>query len=371
MKLVYSTVATLLLLITGLQVQATTMVKREYTKTINKEYAISPNGTTAITNKYGKVDIKTWDRNRVKVSVNIVVNAASETSAQEVFDRIAIDFLNSDDYVKAKTSIEPRKSRWFSWANNNKSDYRINYSVYVPGTNNLQLEHKYGDLYVAAVTGKVDMDVKYVNFKLEGLGDDSRVAFAYGKGAINSARDLRMSVGYGKLSMEEAMDLDIESKYSEISVGKAADVSCSSKYDSYNLGTVRDFRNNGKYDNINIEQADNVEVAGKYTQVTVGTVNQNVDLDMEYGGANFGLSNSFSECRLNGRYTDFAVTVARGSEFELDAATTYAGLRYPKGLDIVYEKEQSNSHEVRGSLGNGSSEIVARLNYGSLKVREE
>lgn len=371
MKLAYSIAATLLLVASGFRVQAETVLKREYTQTIKKEYAISPTGTTAITNKYGKVDIKTWDKNRVKISVTIVVDASNETSAQEVFDRISIDFSNSGDYVKAETSIEPRKSRWFSWANNNKSDYRINYSVYVPKTNSLELDHKYGDLYVAAVDGKVNMDVKYVNFKLEGLGDDSRVSFAYGKGAINSARDLSMTLGYGTLSMEEVMDLSVESKYSEISVGKAEDVNCASKYDSYTLGEVRDFRNSGKYDNFSIGQADNVEIQGKYTAVSAGTVNQNIDLDLEYGGADFTLANSFAECQLNGRYTDFAVTVARGSDFKLDAAATYAGIRYPRGLDVTYEKEQSSSHEIKGSMGNGSSEIVARLTYGSLKIRTQ
>lgn len=369
MKLVYSILATLLLVATGLDVQAGTVLKREYTQTIKKEYAISPTGTTAITNKYGKVDIKTWDKNRVKISVSIVVNASSETSAQEVFDRINIGFSNSGDYVKAETSIEPQKSRWFSWTTTNKSDYRINYSVYVPKTNSLELEHKYGDLYAAAIDGKVSMDVKYVNFKLDGLGDDSRVAFAYGKGAIGKARDLGMTLSYGTLSVEEAMDLSLESKYSEVSVGKAADVSCASKYDSYNLGEVRDFRNSGKYDNFSIDQADNIEVQGKYTKVSVSMVRQNIDLDLEYGGADFSLANSFVECKLNGRYTDFAVNVDRGSDYKLDAATTYAGIRYPGDLDITYEKEQTNSHEVRGSTGNGSSEITARLSYGSLKIR--
>ena len=43
----------------------------EYNKTVKKEFAISSNGTVYLANKYGKVDVKTWDRNRVKLDIRI------------------------------------------------------------------------------------------------------------------------------------------------------------------------------------------------------------------------------------------------------------------------------------------------------------
>jgi len=371
MKSAYKLAGLLLLVGLVLPIKASTPDKREFTKSVNKEYAITANGTTALSNKYGKIDVKTWDRQRVKISVNILVNANSESNAQEVFDRIDIAFSNRNDYVKAETVIESKKSRWFSWSNGDKSDYEINYEVFLPKTNNLDVTHKYGDLAVADMEGRVNLDIKYVNFKVEGMGDDSNITFSYGNGAINKARDLNLIVGYGKLSLDEAADLTLQSKYSELSVGSANDVNCSTKYDTYNFGSLRDFRNQGKYDNFRIGKASNVEVAGKYTNLSTGEVEGDIELDLEYGGANFTLAKSFGECQLNGRYTDFAVTVARGTSYKLDAVTNYAGIRYPNELDVQYEKEQTSSHELRGSVGQGVSEILARLSYGSLKVRAQ
>jgi len=371
MKSAYKLAGLLLLVGLVLPIKASTPDKREFTKSVNKEYAITANGTTALSNKYGKIDVKTWDRQRVKISVNILVNANSESNAQEVFDRIDIAFSNRNDYVKTETVIESKKSRWFSWSNGDKSDYEINYEVFLPKTNNLDVTHKYGDLAVADMEGRVNLDIKYVNFKVEGMGDDSNITFSYGNGAINKARDLNLIVGYGKLSLDEAADLTLQSKYSELSVGSANDVNCSTKYDTYNFGSLRDFRNQGKYDNFRIGKASNVEVAGKYTNLSTGEVEGDIELDLEYGGANFTLAKSFGECQLNGRYTDFAVTVARGTSYKLDAVTNYAGIRYPNELDVQYEKEQTSSHELRGSVGQGVSEILARLSYGSLKVRAQ
>ena len=62
----------------------------EYNKTVKKEFAISSNGTVYLANKYGKVDVKTWDRNRVKLDIRISVRTNSESNAQKVFNRINI-----------------------------------------------------------------------------------------------------------------------------------------------------------------------------------------------------------------------------------------------------------------------------------------
>ena len=376
MRLLYSFCTICLLLrplgLPNADTPSLSVVDQVFSKTIKKEYSIIPDGNTRIINKYGSVNIKTWNQNRVKISVEIVVNAISEVKAQEVFNRIDITFSNSDELVKAETQIEARRKRWFVWNTaETKSDYQINYEVFIPKTNDLDVVHKYGDMYLAAMDGTVNLDIKNVNFKAEQLGNDSNVTFSYGNGVINRARDAKLYVGYAELGIDEASDLSLTSKYSSFSIGRAVDVNCQTKFDTYSFGELRDLQNTGKYDNFKIGKASKVEVEGKYTQVSVGEIDQEVDLDLEHGGANFMLSNTFRACALNGQYSDFSVVVAKGASYRMDAATTYAGIRYPSDLNIQFEKEQSSSHEVKGKVGKGESEILARLNFGSLKVRTQ
>ncbi|MEM6377708.1 MAG: hypothetical protein AAF705_05825 [Bacteroidota bacterium] len=348
--------------------------RREYTKTIKKEFDIASNGTTYLSNKYGEVDVKTWDTNRVKVSVNIVVNANSEETADEVFNRINVNFSNANDYVKVKTEIESKRSSWLSWGSNNnssKSDYRINYEVYLPTTNNLDISHRYGDVYTAKMEGKVNFDLKYSNFKAEGVGDDSRITFAYGNGAILTAKDLSTSVSYGKLNINQSNDVSLESKYSQVWIEEGGDIRCETKYDTYRLGLINDFKNIGKYDNFTIERADNVTLESKYTALKSSQINQTVDLDMEYGSAQYNLAKGFTEVSMNGRYTDFKVNVDSGSNFKMDAVATYAGISYPESLEVTREISKSSSQEVKGYKGsqNANATIKATLNYGGLRVR--
>lgn len=373
MKLVYKFGLALLLVgvcFTGLAADNA----REYTKAIKREFDITANGTTSISNKYGKVDVKTWDRNRVKVDVTIIVDASSESQAQEVFDRIDVAFSNSTTTVKAMTTIEPRKKGFWDWAKgDDDNDYSINYEVFIPATNNLELSHKYGDAFVAELSGKVTVDIKYANIKLEGIGDDSSISLAYGNGSIIRAEDLTAEVSYGKMNIQEAKDVQLTSKYTKLAIYQAADIRSNSKYDDYNLGNIRDFNNTGKYDNIDIESAENVEVNARYSQITAGTVNNSLDLDLQYGGARTGLGQNFREASLVGNYTDFKLNVASQSNYQMDASATYAGIVYPRAMTITYELEKGSSHEVRGHHGNANAGAVikARLSYGGLKITEQ
>ncbi len=373
MKLVYNLGLALLLL--GLPtVVATAAGKGEFTKTIKKEFEISPDGTTDITNKYGKVALKTWDRNRVKITVSIVVRAGSESEAQEVFDRIDVAFSNSPSLVKAQTNIESRKGRkWWNWNDDDKSDYSINYEVFLPAGNNVVVNNKYGDVYVAELGGRADLNVKYGNFKADGFGGDAEIDLGYGNGSLERANNLNLDIKYGKFQCENANRVDILSKYSKIRMEQAGQVNCESKYDDYNLGEVESFRNTGKYDNFDIRSAQSVVVRTKYTEIDIDEVGGALELEMEYGNAAIErLANGFEEVNLNGRYTDFRLYVEDGAAFRMDAAAEHAGIRYPSGMTITYEKESGDSREVRGYRGSDSapSVIRARLTYGGLRVSQ-
>ncbi len=377
MKLVYKFgLAFLLFALLGLTAQAADGERREFTKVIKKEFDITANGTTAIVNKYGKVDVKTWDRNRVKIDVTIVVNAANEAAAQKVFDRINVNFLNKSNYVKAETVIEPISTSWWSsvTTGTTRTDYSINYEVYLPATNNLEVYNRYGDSYVAPMDGAVTMDIRYGNFKMQGVNNSSKISLAYGNGTLVTARNVNSDVSYGKLIIGEMRDGEFLSKYSNLKIDKAENIRCSSKYDNYEVALVREFRNDGKYDNFRLLQADNVLVNAQYTQVNVSKLQNLLDLNLKYGGATIGIvSKDFSSINLLGSYTDFKLALEVGTSFNMEASGNYAGISYPANMTVTSEQNKGTSHEVKGHFGRQDtrSAITARLNYGALKVKQE
>jgi len=347
--------------------------KREFSKTINKQFPITSNGKVNLSNRYGQVTIKTWSNNEVKIEVVIKVNSRSEDDAQDVFDRISIDFNSSKDYVSAVTEIAS-KSGWSSlWSGGSSDDYAINYEVYMPETNNLDLFNKYGNSTVPSLRGTADLEIKYGNIHVDEIDGDVNLNLGYGNASITSAKTVGLTVKYSKVKIGSANDVTIESKYSNITIDEAADIRSESKYDHYHLGNINDYHNVGKYDDIHIKTAKSLRAAAKYSDYTVDHLSDWADLDLEYGSAKIEeLSKAFTAIEIRGRYTEYRITVQEGTHYQLDAVTRYAGIRYPSVFNVERDIENGPEKEIKGYVGdkNGGKVIKARLNYGGIKVNQ-
>jgi len=360
----------------GYEQQAPTATQKaqEFSKTIIKEFSLNATGTVNLKNKYGKVNVKTWEKNRVKIDITIVVKARSESAAQEVFDRIHIDFANDNNFVKAETVIESSKSSFFNWGwSSTRSEFQINYEVYMPVNGSLELSNKYGDANVEAIGGKARVEIKYGNFRLEGVEGDLGIALGYGHGTVVKARDVDADIAYGNINFNDVHDVNMETKYSKIIMDRAADLNAESRYDHFNLGDIHRFNCQSRYGNVEIGDAESVVAVGKYTDFKIDRLGDNGDFDLQYGGLVVdNLTKGFSNVILTGKYSDFKIYVDQGASYTLEAASSYAGIAYPAGLSVTYEKEKGTSHEVKGHAGTSGarSVIKASLSYGGLKVRQ-
>jgi hypothetical protein len=346
---------------------------QDFTKTIKREFALNASGSVNLINKYGKIDVKTWDKNRAKVEVTIVVKASNESQAQTVFDRIRIEFANDDSYVKAETIIQSNKSSWFDWGGNDKTEFQINYQVYMPASASLDLSNKYGDALVAPLTGKAKMDVKYGNFRLEGASAGLSLSLDYGNGTVVKSGDANVTVSYSKLSLNDMQNVNVTSKYSKLTVDNSGDMNADSRYDECKLGKVGQLQLTTKYGSIAVGSANSIKANGQYTDISVDKLKGNGDFDLLYGGLHIeNVSKGFEKINLVGKYSDFKIGIENGASYTLDANASFAGIAYPTGLVVTYEQEKGTSHQVKGHTGNQNSRsaIKASLNYGGLKLKQ-
>ena len=58
-------------------------------KSVNKSYNVSSSDKLNIENSFGKVEIHVWEKNEIKVDVDVEVSANTEAAAQKIFDRIS------------------------------------------------------------------------------------------------------------------------------------------------------------------------------------------------------------------------------------------------------------------------------------------
>jgi len=347
--------------------------KKDFTKTIKKEYEISQDGLVKLSNRYGKVDLNTWEKDRVKVEVKITVRARSEADAQNDFDRIAIHFENSTSLVSAETEIlSTSKSSWWGWNTyNDNSDYSIDYQVFMPASCNLELSNKYGNAYISSIAGDTRLNIKYGDFEFAGTEGDLDVYLGYGKGQIETVGDLSADGAYCSLRVGKAEDIEINSKYSKIVIDEAKEIHSHSKYDSYRIEKVVNLRNEGKYDNFNVGVIDDLMVISKYTDLNVDRLINSANFELKYGGARVDdVAKGFSEIILIGKHADYKINVEEGANYQVQAETDHSGVKYPVNFKLEEEFQSKGSSDVNGYIGkrNAQSLIKAQLNYGGLKV---
>ncbi len=350
---------------------------KEFTKNIHREFDQLPNGTTALYNKYGKVDVKTWGENKVKIDVNIIVNANSQADADKMFGRINVDFFNSSGYVKAETRLEEGSSNsggWWgaltSWSGSSTcQDFKINYDVYLPAGNSIDLKNKYGDSFLAAIEGKLTAEIKYGDLRSEGVRNDLALDLGYGKANFVNAVNVSGSISYGEVSVGECRDITLDTKYSDMDFSRANDLNLTSKYDDYKIGAVHNLKANTKYADWKVTSAHNVDLTSQYTDLALGWLGTSGDFDMSYGSVKLDqLDKGFSELTIDGSYTDFVIG-AKGAGFRLDASGNYADIKYPGSMNVQRFDESGSHTSVSGSMGDGKGSIKAKLNYGEMVIK--
>lgn len=374
MKLIFKNALCLCLLVSlsSMVAYANTILptdKSEFTKTIKKKFNMSAEGEVKIVNKYGDIRLKTWDRDEVNVEITITVNARNESAADNIFERIGVDFSNNNRAVSAETQIESQKSNWSN--KGGKGDFRIDYEVSMPDRASLILSNKYGDADIDAIGGDADLYVKYGNFNLESVGENTNIDLGYGNGTIGRTKGVGINIKYSKIKLKQADQVNIESKYSKIYVDQAGLMKSVSKYDSYALGELQEFRNQGKYDHFEIEKVDRINVYSKYSDFKVDDLTTSGDFELKYGGVKIDrLRKGFDGVNLNCEHADCKIYLEDQASFQLDAVASHATVRFPEGMEVVMEKKKDYGHEIKGHRGAKSSgKIKARMKYGSLKVR--
>lgn len=351
--------------------QLSSATLQEFTKTIKKDFDITADGNTSISNKHGKVEINTWNQNKVKIEVLIKVETSKEANAQKALDAIDIQFSNSANSVSAETVFDKILDNF--WSNNNQAKLSVDYVVYLPATNNLELRHKHGHASIDDMTAKVMIEFRHGEFRAGQLGSEAKIDMAHSNGSFSSTGPLKASVSHGKLSAETTGEADLDIRHATFQLRTGGLVSSTSGHSHLLLGDITGFEtHSSSHDRIQIKTAEMVQVNGSHTTMKIEKASKVLNLDMSHGGCSVGLGNDFSEVNLVGSHTSFGVDIASGAAFKMEASTEYGGLSYPNGMDVQYHVEKNNSKTIKGSLGgsNSNSLLKARLSHGSLKVNQ-
>jgi hypothetical protein len=202
-------------------ITTTTNNDADLVKNYSKTYPADANDVLSIENKYGSVTVNTWNRNEIKVDVQIKVSAGSDDATQKLLDNVNISDSKNGSSISFRTIIGEVKSSWYSvFQGGTSRKMEINYTVYMPAKNELVIDNRYGAIYLPDLDGKVTINSAYGGLNAKSLTNESTLRVKYGNANIDNLNNCTIQLSYGDLTIGSVNTLTADVSYSPVKIGR-------------------------------------------------------------------------------------------------------------------------------------------------------
>lgn len=254
-----SWVVLLLVLLTSLP----TLVSAKSTEeriVIRKTFKMTEGQILGISNRYGDVNINTWNESYTQVVITITARSSDPGKAQDRLDEVEIRERKSSGKIQLDTEI---LTKTFSLLR--QQGLEVLYEVSIPAKYSLEIENRFGDVYLDNRKGNVDIDIKNGNLVAKELsGTENRIMLQFGQIDLTTFNGGEVDISFGQLFLSEAGQLNLKSNGA---VNK--------------IGQVRKLHINANLGEIRVREVD--EITGGYTstKVVVERLNVRAELDIK------------------------------------------------------------------------------------------
>ncbi|HQY12217.1 MAG TPA: hypothetical protein PK133_08395 [Ferruginibacter sp.] len=162
-------------------------------KSVNRSYNVSASDKLNIQNSFGSVDVRTWDRNEIKVDVDVEVSANTEALAQKMLDRISVTDSKSGKDISFKTDMKDVNN-----SKGEKSTMQINYTISMPAGNPLNIKNDFGSTTVPDFRGEVDLTSKFGSLTTGTLSNIKNINVEFGKANLANITSAPVTIKFSK-----------------------------------------------------------------------------------------------------------------------------------------------------------------------------
>ncbi|PST85156.1 hypothetical protein C7T94_03360 [Pedobacter yulinensis] len=370
-----------------------------YRKVFSKSFPVDRSNRVVITNQFGEVQIKSWDKMEVRAEVEIKAYASGADEARRLLDGVNIEANKSDGSVTYRTLITDNQGNWGSWFSKGKRtrrEVRVNYVVYVPTVNALNISNQYGNVEMGNFSGALNAKVQYGNFNALKLTNSSvLISTQYGKTNVTSLNKATIRHEYGAgVTIGTASSLNLHAQYVKVNIGTVNnDAQIRQEYgDGLVLGSVGSLNLIAQYIKVNIREikeatamlrldyaslqlgsVQNVNLDADYTDVNVSNLRGDGRFNMSYNRLNIGLVGPATRTVLvSGEYAEISLGFSDDFHADFDVATSYSNLRYSGNSRITMKALSDDERTARrylGRIGRGGGTVKINSSYGGVTFR--
>lgn len=354
----------LALLTSAVFVQQIAIAQESHNERIQKVFAVKKNVTVEITNKHGKVQISSWNKDSVQFQINFNATAKTVEKLDKLVESIDFDFTNSGSYVVATTVYGSASSlnadlirirNAVSTGGNN--DVTINYKVKVPSYATLKISNKFGDIYIDERSRPTTIDLSHGDLKSTHFRENLDLKLSFGDADIQTVTSAQLNLNHSKnFSLETSKQLSVTSKYSKM-----------------NLGDIGSLRLDSRKDEIHITKVN--ELSGKCTlpDLLIFELLKNLTLKSQHIGSVTieQIDHNFEFIDLKTNYTDINLNFNSGAGYDFNMTHKNVDFDKPissKGLTTINLEEEKKLQQTTGHLGAISKKAVVKIEAESCTI---
>jgi len=317
-------------------------------KRVQQSFKVNKQVSLELTNKYGQVILNTWSRDSILVKVKVTGYGRDRDAAENMLERVEFEFNQVGEYVIIETVLD-RSKGFFKDLWNSISDYSksllgktklsIDFEIFMPVTGNIDINQKFGDIYLDDTQGNVSIDLSNGNLKIHELTKDFNLDLSFGRANINTMKSGLVSLRSAELEVEKASDIELKSSSSTVIINQLNSLKMDSRSDKIRMDELATLRGDGSFSTINIKLLKRAVLA-----------------DLNYGELIISqVSPDFRDLQLKGRSTDFDLMFQEQALIDLKIV----GLEEEITLaDGQYERSRTGEDEkfteVKGTIGEGT-----------------
>ena len=320
-----------LFLLTGLNVRAQFTETREFVR----RFSIKPETRIDITNKYGRIELNTWEKDSVVIKFRMEINEKKPVKLEKTLDNLDFDISNSQYYLVVKTQIDKNRSQIESELQKFKEtilqtngSIRIDLTVWLPDNHELRLENKFGDIIMGDYKGETQVILSNGKLKTGDLPKRSTMNLSFADAEINNMPNGRIMSNYSDILVKNSGVLRLESKSSTIEIMNSEDLSIDSRRDKFR-----------------IRLANKLDATGNFSQFRITELKDKANLRLTYGSLEMEkIMNSFSNIFIESRSTDVNLYFNPEAKFNFEITETKTDLKLGREMKVE-DKEVLDSKE--------------------------
>ena len=334
------------------------LVSGQFTETrqISKRFKITPETRIELTNKYGKIEFNAWEKDSVVINIEISVEDKKLSKLEKSLDNIDFETISNPNFLIVRTvvgdnmgSIEKELQKLMETVFQASGNMEINYSVWLPITNELKVENKFGDIYIGDYSGDIEIDLSNGNLKSHDFDGKTKITLNFGDATINNIKNGTFECNYGEVYLKDADKLHISSKSSEFEINNISDLSTESRRDKFR-----------------IKKADLVDAKGSFSNFRLSELTDRAILRVEYGDIEIEkIANDFSSVYIESNSTDIDLYFNNNSKFNFEITNTKSETRFGQKINIDSEEtldEKEKKVKLTGSYGEKAENAKLYIN---------